>query len=208
MTDRHHFAAADDETVHYGTRPPGVTFYRPWVAFPFTRSREADSLVFEVQPDAPGPSNYEFAIELVGTEPGRRVNGPPIGWQVQVYDDGWRAFADLPGLWGRLAGLDAAARAQEAHPSGFGLKAKSLSVEDLTAVALELGYVDRTPQHAAKHLHRFECVCGATAENGDPSEEALKKAYELRDATEDQRSYPAFRAATLAAHRELSRGVS
>lgn len=125
-----------------------VTFYRNWKAFPHTRA-EDDLIVVGVNPNGPDEGgNYEFTIAHVGT------SGPrdPIGLQVRIFDDGWRAFSDLPGFFDLLAGLDQSA---SAGPSPY-------TLDHLIPSLLALGWRDRTSEFTSAHEHVHGCLsCGA-----------------------------------------------
>jgi hypothetical protein len=122
-----------------------VTFYRSWRAFPHTRDR-ADDIVVSVHPNGHNRGgNYEFAIEHIGTEP----RGRAIALRVQLFDDSWRAFSDLPAFFTMLASLD---RSEGARPG--------VTLDDLTPELRALGWIDKTDGYAANHEHHFACICG------------------------------------------------
>ena len=122
-----------------------VTFYRSWRAFPRSRDR-ADDIVVGVEPNGEhAGGNYEFTIEHIGTEPGRR----PIALRVQLFNDSWRAFADLPEFFDLLASLD---RSDGDRPG--------VTLDDLMPMLRGLGWFDKTDGYAANHEHHFACICG------------------------------------------------
>lgn len=131
--------------------PLTVTFYRQWLAFPFTKmDGRPDEIMVGVSPNGPGEGgNYEFSIEHVGTERGN--HRPPIALQVNLFADSWRAFRDLPEFFDLLADLD---------ESGSGARSQ-LDLDDLIPSLEAMGWNDITAQYANRHVHVFGCVtCG------------------------------------------------
>lgn len=134
---------------------PHVRFVRNWQAWPHTRMNgDADALSIEVR--LPGNTgdhiDYEFSLVHEGTE---RTARQPIGLRVQIFDDAWRAFGDLPDFFALLARL----HTEHAAPD--------LSLDEIVPLLCDLGWHDETPRRVAEHRHTVGCLtCGARV--GDP----------------------------------------
>lgn len=130
-----------------------VTFYREWVAFPHTKMQRGhnDTVQFDVHPNGLNEGgNYGFSIEHIGT--GLGTNHNPIGLQLQIFGDAWRAFTDLPELFALLASLDGSQRGHDEAPA---------TLDDLIPRLSDLGWIDDTAKHAARHTHIHGCLtCG------------------------------------------------
>lgn len=135
-----------------------VEFYRSRIAFPHTRMDGcADDIMVGVSPNGPDQGgNYEFSIEHVGTERGSR----PIALRVQLFADSWRAFADLPDFFDLLVSLD---RSEGTSPGP--------TLDDLTPLLVDLGWVDTTAKYTSRHEHVIGCVvCGERTRPLPPAE--------------------------------------
>lgn len=126
-----------------------VQFYRQRDAFPHTRKEqytpdEIEIMVMLDGSDSDEGLSYEFKVAHIGTEPKYRK---PIGLQIQIFDDGWRAFQDLPEFFEALRANDREYRDEE-----------HLDLDGLTQILLDLGYEDITERYSQRVVHVQGCL--------------------------------------------------
>lgn len=96
-----------------------------------------DSREFGVKTD-----QWEFVVEEVPS----RQRQEPIGVKVRMFDDAWKAYAEIPEFFSGLAHL------ATVH--------SGVTLAQVKALCRDLGYHDLTVEYAARHEHQYRCACG------------------------------------------------